>query len=685
MATRSYMPVPGLRKTALLLLLFLPLLFCSTFSCRERKPDKENLPYASLIDSTRYVGMDACKNCHYDKFETFTKTGMGLSFDAATRAKSSARFSDTSMVRDAHRNLLYHPHWLNDSLHLTEFRLSGSDTLYKREETINWIVGSGQHTNSHLLQFNGYLYQAPVTFYTQSQQWDLPPGFEGGYNSRFARAIGLECMTCHNAYPDIVQGSENKFTRIPNGIDCERCHGPGSAHVANMLAAGTVDSRKEIDYSIVNPAKLPIQLQLDICQRCHIQGNAVLKEGKSFFDFRPGMKLSDVMNVYMPLFKDDDSHIMASHAERMKMSKCFTVSLELATARQENNKTLTPYKDAMTCVTCHDPHVSSRFAEAEQFNAQCLNCHSAGEHGKSSAMAKTFCSATESVRLQENNNCIKCHMPRNSTIDIPHVVTTDHYIRIPVKESDVKRIKEFAGLICINNHEDDDLSRGIAFLSYFEKFSSNPAYLDSAKNYLRDDGRDAILQNFRHLVRWAFLKRDYEKVIDFVNAHGNVLDSLHHTSYSNDDAWTAYRIGDAYYETGDLESAIVYFQRGTELAPYLLDFRNKLSGAQFDAGRLAEAREGYHFIIREQPKYVSAYVSLGYLLLRADNDVSGALRLFDSALALDPDQVQAMINKAGILLYQNNEREAVRLVNRVLQIDPSNRQALELRRRLVNP
>jgi hypothetical protein len=63
----------------------------------------------------------------------------------------------------------------------------------------------------------------------------------------------------------------------------------------------------------VNPAKLPVALQLDVCQRCHIQGNAVLAEGKSFFDFRPGMPLSDVMNVFMPVYKgQEDEHIMAS-------------------------------------------------------------------------------------------------------------------------------------------------------------------------------------------------------------------------------------------------------------------------------------------------------------------------------------------------------------------------------------
>jgi hypothetical protein len=103
---------------------------------------------------------------------------------------------------------------LNDSLQFLEYRLKGKDTIYKRQETVDYIVGSGQHTNSHIQSVNGYLNQMPMTFYTQKQKWDLPPGFEDGRNTRFMRKIGLECMSCHNNYPEFVIGSENKFTML---------------------------------------------------------------------------------------------------------------------------------------------------------------------------------------------------------------------------------------------------------------------------------------------------------------------------------------------------------------------------------------------------------------------------------------------------------------------------------------
>ncbi|NBW64858.1 pilus assembly protein TadD, partial [bacterium] len=162
----------------------------------------------------------------------------------------------------------YKPYWDKDSLYVLEFRKEGKDTVHKRLQKIDYVVGSGQHTNSHIFSVNGYLYQAPITFYTQKHRWDLAPGFEKGANSRFGRLIQLECMSCHNGYPDFVKGSENKFNNVPKGIDCERCHGPGSLHVFDRQNNKPFDTSKGPDYTIVNPRRLPTELQNNVCQRC---------------------------------------------------------------------------------------------------------------------------------------------------------------------------------------------------------------------------------------------------------------------------------------------------------------------------------------------------------------------------------------------------------------------------------
>jgi hypothetical protein len=325
--------------------IFIITLLAAVYNCSDNPETKENpkqtadtLAWLNHADTAKYVGINTCRQCHQDIYNTFIKTGMGKSFDHATVQKTSAKF-DHPLIYDKFSDFYYKAFWQNDSLKFLEYRLEGKDTVYKRTERVDYIVGSGHHTNSHIQSVNGYFNQMPMTFYTQKGEWHLPPGFEDGHNSRFKRKIGLECMSCHNAYPDFVEGSENKFTSVPEGINCERCHGPGSVHVQQRSTGSKVDTSRYIDYSIVNPAKLPIDLQFDLCQRCHLQGNAVLKEGKSFYDFKPGMKLSDYISVFLPKYKNaDDEFIMASHVDRLKQSQCFIKTFESA----KDNKSLRP-------------------------------------------------------------------------------------------------------------------------------------------------------------------------------------------------------------------------------------------------------------------------------------------------------------------------------------------------------
>ena len=45
-----------------------------------------------------------------------------------------------------------------------------------------------------------------LTHFIRKKKNGLTPGYENGNNSRFSRAIGMECMSCHNAYPSNIEG-----------------------------------------------------------------------------------------------------------------------------------------------------------------------------------------------------------------------------------------------------------------------------------------------------------------------------------------------------------------------------------------------------------------------------------------------------------------------------------------------
>ncbi len=632
--------------------------------------------YLNHSDTVHYVGMNTCKQCHLEIYKTFIQTGMGESFGAATRTKSIAKYTSRTIVYDKFSNFFYHPYWDKDSLKITEFRLNGKDTIYKRTEKVDYIIGSGQHTNSHLFNTNGYLHQMPMTYYAQKGTWDLPPGFENGMNTRFSRKIGLECMSCHNALPDFVEGSENKYRNVPGGINCERCHGPGSAHVALKQQGIRIDTTKEIDYSIVNPAKLPIDLQFDVCQRCHLQGNAVLKNGKSFFDFRPGMKLSDIMTVFLPKYKGaDDEFIMASHADRLKMSQCFIKSFKPS----ESPQSLKPYKESITCVTCHNPHVSVKYTDNNVFNNACKNCH-----GNS---VKTVCSEQLKIRSLKNDNCVNCHMPKSGAIDIPHVRITDHYIRKSISFAEKEKVKQFIGLVAINEKNPSSKVKAQAYINQFEKFDSGNRYLlDSAKKYLPDNSQRDILDNFSQLVEVYFLRQDFKRVLGYVLKVGKekVLKDFNHKSLNNEDAWTLYRIGESSFRCGDVSDACDYFTKAAELSPFYAEFKNKLGSSLVAMNKTDEAQRIYETIIREDPKFAQAYCNLGYLYLLKGNAFMAELQ-YDHALALDPDYEQATMNKAGLYLSQKQPDKAKNVLSVFLKYHPENRQVKALLDKLLIP
>jgi tetratricopeptide (TPR) repeat protein len=634
-----------------------------------QQPTTNNI-YLNHFDSAHYVGMSQCKLCHQKIYDTFIETGMGKSFDHASKQKSSAKFDKHTVIYDKYSDFYYHPFWENDSLKIMEFRLQGKDTIYKRIEKVDYIIGSGQHTNSHIQNVNGYLNQMPMTYYTQQGKWDFPPGFENGFNTRFSRKIGLECMSCHNSLPGFVEGSENKFSAVPEGVSCERCHGPGSIHIQQRSSGSKIDTSKYIDYSIVNPGKLSIERQFDVCQRCHLQGNTVLKEGKSFFDFRPGMKLSDYMTTFLPRYKDaDDKFIMASHADRLKQSKCFIKSLETV----KNSDSLHPYKNALTCVTCHNPHISVKVTGKEVFNNACKNCHNETKHNG-------LCTEKQIIRDKIFDNCVSCHMPRSGSIDIPHVTVHDHYIRKPLKKEEIEKVKEFIGLYAINEKKPSDNVKAKAYLQQYDKFDYNPVFLDSAKKYLSDATKEDVKRNFEMLIHLYFIKQDYQKILNYVNQVGkeNVLNELlTKKSWSNDNAWTLYRIGEACYNTSDYVDSYTYYHKAVELAPFNPEFKNKEGASLMSQNKVAEAMKVFESTIGENPKFVPALNNLGYVYIVSGNP-GKADEYYNRALKLDPDYEPLLMNIAGLRIYEKNYAAAIDVLKKIVKKNPKNEQAKQV-------
>ena len=304
----------------------------------------------------------------------------------------------------------YEVAWRDGKLYQSE---AGTDAegrqLFRNTQPIQWIIGANANGFGGLVARDGYLLEAPLSYYPRTTSWDLSPGYQRG-DYGFSRVIAPGCIFCHSGRPQPVTGSLGKY-RQPAfeqlSIGCENCHGPGSAHVDAMNRGEAHPPGK--DPTIVNPERLTSSRSDDICMSCHQTGDArAFEPGKTYLDFRPGQPLSRVMAILMvpPTPDHPPTRDHVQHYYSMIMSKCY---------RATQTK---PAGEQMRCTTCHDPHIQPTRAEAPTyFNAKCMTCH-----------AGTDCRAAPSARRDAADNCIGCHMPRRDDLALSHSALTNHRI-----------------------------------------------------------------------------------------------------------------------------------------------------------------------------------------------------------------------------------------------------------------
>lgn len=284
------------------------------------------------------------------------------------------------------------------------------NTIFSEAHDIAYSVGAGDLGTSYLVAKGDSLFVAPISYYTRLRGWDLTPGYAEGTFHGFTRRVVDLCVDCHTGRPQPVAGSHTRFEQPPFRvltIGCERCHGPGEIHVAARTQEAMSGTYQEpsTDLSIVNPRSLPPAVRDDVCAQCHYSGDArVLQPGKSYLDYRPGTSLGDVTAIFSVSPAIKGSHFMAlGQFEQMKMSRCWAGS-----------------NGRLGCISCHDPHVQPRGAEAAEFYRQrCLTCH-----------ANHSCSepVTQRQATSPPDNCISCHMPKQTTENVDHTSLTDHRI-----------------------------------------------------------------------------------------------------------------------------------------------------------------------------------------------------------------------------------------------------------------
>ena len=372
--------------------------FLALPGCGEHKGSSgEEMPidgprFENTSQEATYIGTKACRACHEMAHATWAAT-------PHSRALRPVVLEDQPLpthVEHKASGVRYDAVAHEDTIRMEEsVDIEGERVVLARHD-MDWVCGSGEHSLSYLSDIDGFLVEAPITYYQRPAAWRMSPGFDNADHPGFSRSVGRKCLECHAGRLEGLDGSSHRLVVHEPSIGCERCHGPGSLHAALHESDGY--KAGEPDFTIANPARMSRAQRLDVCAQCHLDDTLTVdRQGLSLADWRPGLPLARFRADYRPEGDAKDMTVVG-HDDQMRRSKCFQHS-------------------EMTCLSCHDPHGRPQPEErAEFFRAKCESCHGEGA-----------CGEEHTARHAASNDCVHCHMPRGDT-DIPHIAFTHHRV-----------------------------------------------------------------------------------------------------------------------------------------------------------------------------------------------------------------------------------------------------------------
>jgi hypothetical protein len=363
----------------------------------------ENAECRNTAPTVAYVGSSACAGCHPKIYRDYTRTAMGRSMKLAMAPDQLASGTDTISVFSEKLNRHFEFSRHGSDLYQTEYELDKESEIFRASHKLDYVIGSGNNSYAYVVRRGNFLFEAPLSYYSQKKGWDLSPGYEVA-DRGFNRPIAAACIACHSGRPQPVREPVGLFRDLPFlelSIGCENCHGPGALHVEERRAGTRI--AVPVDSSIVNPGRLTAGLAEDICMNCHQGGDTrILQRGKSYADFRPGTPLYQTLAIFrIPLSRGETTTSdLLEHHFSMHLSKCYRAS-----------------SGRLSCLTCHAIHSSASGEGAMAYRTRCLTCHS-----------DTSCRLPMRQRLREGDDCVKCHMPKRQVQVISHSALTNHRI-----------------------------------------------------------------------------------------------------------------------------------------------------------------------------------------------------------------------------------------------------------------
>jgi predicted CXXCH cytochrome family protein len=317
------------------------------------------------VIQSQFTGSESCRKCHAKEFNGWKQTRMA------------------NVVRDPK----LHPEAV-----LGDFNHPDPNRTFDLDQ-VAFVYGSRWKQRYFAKKGDGY-YPLPA-------QWDIKNGKWISYHvpdeadwwvahypkQNEDRPTGPTCDGCHSVNYQLETARVTEWN-----VGCEKCHGPGSQHVAHPTAT-----------NIVNPDKLEPVRGNDVCIQCHSQGRpSVLPVDGKFVDwpvgFLPGQRLADVWNLEVPRLGTQDFYYWpdaSAHKNRMQGND-FTQSVM--------------YHRGLRCFDCHQIHSNANRSNlVVPGNALCLGCHT---RSNPAGLKGTVSEHTHHAANSAGSECTACHMPK---------------------------------------------------------------------------------------------------------------------------------------------------------------------------------------------------------------------------------------------------------------------------------
>ncbi|HEX8200811.1 MAG TPA: multiheme c-type cytochrome, partial [Isosphaeraceae bacterium] len=322
------------------------------------------------------AGDQVCRECHPIEALAHARSGHARTLRPAA-AIDLAGWLDGRGVADPERPGVRWRYELRDG------QLEAQRTEGRRIERVvlDFALGSGRHATTFVsltatASGSPGLREHRLTYFARSRSLGLTPGQTaaelGPGDHRLGRDWSPEeavrCFGCHGTTVSAHSPAVLDVATMRPGVGCERCHGPGAAHVAAARRGETdlamprgLDSGTAAD-------------QMRFCGACHRH---------------PAQAPAGQIAAENPV-------IVRFQPVGLMQAKCYTRS-----------------DGALRCTTCHDPHARASTDRAS-YEAACLGCHR--PEGPSSCP------------VSPRADCLGCHMPARDSGQ--GILFTDHWIRV---------------------------------------------------------------------------------------------------------------------------------------------------------------------------------------------------------------------------------------------------------------